>query len=243
MADLTTFDQSLLAKAKRCTARVSKLEHQGQYFWVKRKEEKMSLRFRLQKGSAARKFDQERAALHRLAEVQAHVPVIVAEEPNLVVLPDYGHSLEAIFLGRNGESAAQKERALADGAAALASLHAQNVTHGRPYLRDICWKDGQATFIDFEYYRESQNSTYGHARDVVIFFSNGLAVAGKPSRELEIARDVYRESDPNGIWDHAQVLVRRMRWMNWLTKPIQMRREGKAKEFKAIPLTLAWFAD
>ena len=180
--------------------------------------------------------------MHRLAGVHAYIPRIVAEGSDFFVLPDYGPSLQSILRAGNGESAAEKARAFADGATALADLHAHGLSHGRPSLKDICWRDGQATLIDFENHRDVLNSPYGQARDVISFFFNGLYVAGKPVPELETARDVYRARDVNGVWQSAQKLVRRMRWVDWLTKPIQMRRPGKAREFKTIPLTLAWFS-
>ncbi|MCW9042368.1 MAG: hypothetical protein OQK05_03410 [Pseudopelagicola sp.] len=239
---MTETDPRLTQKAQACTARVSKLEHQGQFYWVKR-EEKLSLRLRLQKGASASAFERERAALHQLAKLRAPVPAIVAEGPDFFVIPDQGASLDAILRGRNNETPDLKARAFADTAKALADLHAQHLSHGRPSLKDICWQDGRVTFIDFENYNPARNTLQGCARDVVMFFFNGLAFAGRPVRELEIARDTYRAHDPGNVWQAAQTFARRMRWTNWLTKPIQMRPEGKAKEFKAIPLTLAWFAE
>lgn len=242
MAETDPSDSPLAAKAQSCTARVSRIEHEGRAYWVKR-QEKLSLRFRLQKGAADSAFERERTVLHDLSRAGAPVPEIVAEGPDFFVIPDCGPSLDAILRGKTDMDRAQRQRAFIDGAKALAGLHAQNLSHGRPSLKDICWDNGRVTFIDFENYSPRHNTLRGHGRDVVMFFFNGLAVAGRPTPELEIARDTYRANDPGGVWDAAQSLARRLRWTNWLTKPIQMRREGKAKEFKAIPLTLAWFAE
>ncbi len=86
MVAMTETDPRLTQKAQACTARVSKLEHQGQFYWVKR-EEKLSLRLRLQKGASASAFERERAALHQLAKLRAPVPAIVAEGPDFFVHP------------------------------------------------------------------------------------------------------------------------------------------------------------
>ena len=236
-------DQGLLEKARGCTARIGRIEHLGQVFWVKREEE-LSWRLRLQKGASASAFERERRALHQLGGRHPAVPPIVAEGADFFVLPDAGPSLETLLRrNRNPDlEADQRHRAFADGGAALAGFHAKGLTHGRPYLKDVCWNDGDITFLDFENYRPRRNTIRGHAYDVVIFFFSGLALAGAPVRELDIARQAYRDNDPGGVWEHAQNLVRKRRWVNWLTKPIQARRGGKAKEFKAIPLTVDWFA-
>ena len=231
-------DQSLEDKARACTARICRIEHQGQVYWAKR-EEKLSLRLRLQKGASASAFERERTALRQLAGLHPAIPEIVAEGPDFFVLPDAGPSLETLL--RRSDDADLRQRAFADGATALAGLHAAGVSHGRPYLKDVCWKDGKVGFIDFENYSAARNSRRGHAWDVIIFFFSGLAIAGEPFRELEVARDAYRANDPGGVWEHAQRLVHRLRWVDWLTKPIQARSGGKAKEFKAIPLTADWF--
>lgn len=233
-------DQSLLDKARSCTGRVSSVEHRGQIFWVKSQED-LTLRMRFQKGSGASGLRRERAALHRLADTQAPVARIVEEEPAFIVIPDYGPSLERILRERDEMNTEQRERAFADGAVALARLHSEGLSHGRPSLKDICWKNGRAILIDFENYSDSLNSVQGHARDLLCFFFSGLTVAGRPVRELEIARDAYRAKDTGDVWSAAQALSRRLRWLDWATKPIQMRRPGKAREFKAIPMTLDWF--
>ena len=60
-------------------------------------------------------------------------------------------------------------------------------------------------------------------------------------REIEIARDAYRAHDVDGVWEEAKRLAHRWRWTTWLVMPLQLRREGKAKEFKALPMTAEWF--
>ena len=233
-------DQALVKMAEDCTARISRLEYMGQFYWVK-KEEKLSLLRRLQKGVSGRAFEHERAALRELSQAGAPVPPIVAEGKDFFVLPDQGPSLKAIHRGTIGNDPSLKDRAFRDGAMALARLHAQHLSHGRPNLKDVCWDDGRVSFIDLENYSDTRNTPRGQARDVVLFFFNGLAVAGEPVRELYVAREAYRENDPGGVWETARGLVRSVRWMNWLTKPIQKLPGATVKEFKAIPLTLKFF--
>lgn len=233
-------DPKLIDLASACTDRISRVHHQGRYYWVKRKEA-LSLRFRLQKGFTASSLEKEVSILRELAAANVPVPEIAAQGPDFVVLPDYGKSLKDLLLSGSADETGILKRAFTDGATALADLHMKGFSHGRPYLRDICWNDGQITFIDFEYYTPARNNLKGHARDVFIFFFNGLTLAGQPVPELEIAREHYLAKETSAIWQEAREIARRYRWVNWATKPIQMRRTGKAKEFKAIPLAMEWF--
>lgn len=239
MNDARHPDTRLLERAARTSGRIERLEHQGQFVWVKR-EEKLSLRMRLQKGPGASAFERERAALHRLEDLGAAAPPILAEGPDFFVTPDSGVSLETMVrkdLGADGDRSA----AFTEAARALAGLHALGLSHGHPRLKDICWKNGRITFIDFERFRDKLNTPAGHARDVATFVFSTIAEAGRPTPELDLARDAYRSAETGGIWDGARDLVHRLRFMDWLTWPLQHRRDGKSREFKAIPLTLRYF--
>jgi tRNA A-37 threonylcarbamoyl transferase component Bud32 len=232
-------DTRLLERASATTRRVERLAHQGQFVWVKR-EEKLSLRMRLQKGSGASAFEREREALHRLETFDVAAPPILAEGPEFFVIPDSGVSLQTMVrqdIGADGERSA----AFAEAARSLAEMHALGLSHGHPRIKDICWKDGRITLIDFERFSDRLNTPAGHARDVATFVFSALAEAGRPTSELDLAREAYRAADPGGIWEGARDLVRRLRFMDWLTWPLQHRRDGKAREFKAIPLTLRYF--
>ena len=239
MSDVRRPYTRLLERAARTTGRIERLEHQGQFVWVKR-EEKLSLRMRLQKGPGASAFERERAALHRLEDLGAATPPILAEGPDFFVTPDSGVSLEIMVrkdIGADGE----RRAAFTEAARALAALHTNGLSHGHPRLKDICWKDGRITFIDFERFSDRLNNPADHARDVATFVFSAIAEAGRPTPELDLARAAYRSADPDGIWEGARDLVRRLRFLDWLTRPLQLRRAGKAREFKPIPLTLRYF--
>jgi tRNA A-37 threonylcarbamoyl transferase component Bud32 len=239
MADSLHIDPALSERAAHTSGRITRLDHKGQFIWVKR-EERLSLRMRLQKGPGASAFERERAALHRLNELGAPVPPIVAEGPGFFATPDSGISLQTMVrndIGADGE----REAAFVAAAHGLARMHALHVTHGHPRLKDICWKDGRITFIDLERFDDRLNTPAGHARDVAVFVFSAIAEAGRPTPELDAACAAYRADDAAGIWDGARTLVRRLRFMDWITKPLQMRGPGKSDEFKAIPLTLRYF--
>jgi tRNA A-37 threonylcarbamoyl transferase component Bud32 len=232
-------DPDLLARAAQTTERIERLEHQGQFVWVKR-EERLSLRMRLQKGAAASAFERERAALRRLSRLGVPAPPILAEGPDFFVIPDSGISLQTMVrenLGAEGE----RRAAFVAAAQGLAQLHARHVSHGHPRLKDICWKDGRITFIDFERFSDQLNKPRGHARDLATFVFSAIAEAGGPTADLDAARDAYRAADGQGIWDVARDLVRSLRFIEWLSQPFQLRPDGKSREFKAIPATLRYF--
>jgi hypothetical protein len=232
-------DPDLLARAAQTTGRIERLEHQGQFVWVKR-EERLSLRMRLQKGAGASAFERERAALHRLSGLDVPAPPILVEGPDFFVTPDSGVSLQTMVrddLGAGGE----RRAAFIAAAKGLVGMHARHVSHGHPRLKDICWKDGRITFIDFERFSDKLNRPRGHARDLATFVFSAIAEAGEPTADLDAARDAYRAADGQGIWNEARDLVRGLRFIDWLTKPLQLRPDGKAREFKAIPATLRYF--
>ncbi len=78
-------------------------------------------------------------------------------------------------------------------------------------------------------------------RDLVVFVHSTFSFAGEERPEISAAIDAYRSADKRGIWGKAQTFCRRIRWVDWVTKPIQWRKPGRAREFKAIPATLKAF--
>jgi tRNA A-37 threonylcarbamoyl transferase component Bud32 len=235
-----TADPDLLARAARTEGRIARLDHDGGIVWVKR-EERLSLRMRLQKGASASAFERERRALHRLAPLGLPAPQILAEGADFFVIGDAGVSLLTMVrhdLGGDGE----RRAAFVAAGEGLAAFHARHLSHGNPRLKDICWKDRRITFIDYEKFDDSRNNPAGHARDVLTFVLNTIAETGSATADLDAARDAYRARDTQGVWDAAALLVRRLRYLDWLTKPLQSRPPGRSREFKAIPLTMAYFA-
>jgi tRNA A-37 threonylcarbamoyl transferase component Bud32 len=235
-----TDESDLFERAARTQGRVSRLEHHGRVVWVKREEE-LSLRMRLQKGASASAFERERRALHRLAALDLPTPRILAEGPDFFAIEDAGVSLLTMVRHDLGDDGGRRD-AFAAAGEGLAAFHANHLSHGNPRLKDICWKDGRITFIDYEKFDDSRNNPAGHARDVATFVLNAIAEAGGVTPDLDAARDAYRAHDRQGIWEGAAQLVRRLRYLDWLTKPLQMRRPGRSREFKAIPATRAYFA-
>lgn len=219
--------------------RVSMLEYQGQTIWVK-KLEKLSLRMRLQKGDPSAAFLAERTALHRLQAAGVPVPRIVAEGPDYIAITDSGPSLKRLLLGLHGPSITHLDAFEAAGKQ-LALMHKQQLSHGRPSVKDICWKDGRITFLDFERFHDKRNTPKGHMQDLVMMVFSAYAITGRDCPEIEALITGYRCDDPADIWQAAAKWCAQKGWVDILTKPVQWRGAGKALEFKAIPLTIRAF--
>ncbi len=237
-------DPVLLAKIERhvaaTTQRISRIEHGGQTIWVK-KQEVLSLRMRLQKGDASAAFAAERNAMQMLHKASVPVPLIVAEGPDYFAMTDSGPSLQYLLLGITGSKTGHTEAFEAAGKQ-LALMHAKHISHGRPSIKDICWQDGRITFLDFERFHAKRNTPKGHLQDLVMVVFSTYAVTGRDCPEVEALIEGYRTHDPADIWQAAVAWCAKMRWVDYLTKPIQWRGAGKALDFKAIPLTLDAFA-
>ncbi|PYF10972.1 hypothetical protein C8J30_10366 [Rhodobacter viridis] len=220
--------------------RIEKTFVAGQPGWVKRVEQ-VGLRLRLQKGDPRRLFEAERSAYLSLQDAHLPFPKVLAEGPDHFVLADAGPTVRSL-LRRSGSEAPDVRAALVAAARALAGLHAAGYSHGRPNLCDICWQDGQITFIDLEKYRARHNTPGGHVWDVLIFFFDLCAETGRIDASVLAARAAYRAADTKGIWEAA---VRRMRQMRpfWavlvaLTRPLRHKRD-----FRAIGPFVALFRD
>lgn len=243
MPEIQTPDAELLARIISHVAttdqRVSRLQHDGQTIWIK-KQERLSLRMRLQKGNAHSAFAAERDALHLLQKAGVPVPVIVAEGEGYFATADCGLPIKWLLLDYDGPSMRHMDAYAAAGKQ-LALMHQQHLSHGRPSVKDICWKDGRITFLDFERFHEKRNTPKGHMQDLVMLVFSAYAVTGRDCPEVDALIKGYRAHDPDGIWQAAALWCNRMRWIDYLTKPIQWRGDGKANDFKAIPLAIRAF--
>ena len=236
-------DAELVARIEAHVAttdkRISLLDYDGQIIWVKQ-QEKLSLKRRLQKGEAHAAFVAERDALQRLQKAGVPVPVIVAESDDYFATIDGGPSLKHLLRGHLGPSESHLD---AYGAAGkqLALMHKMHLSHGRPSIKDMCWKDGRITFLDFERFHTKRNTPKGHMQDLVMMVFSAYAVTGRDCAEIDALIKGYRTNDAANHWQAAAKWCTGKRWVDTLTKPVQWRGAGKALEFKAIPLTLNAF--
>lgn len=229
---------TLETEARKDGPRVQRIEVGGQVFWIKRVEQ-LSLRYRLQKGDPRKAFERERLAYQEMNAVQAPVPQLVAEGPEFLVLPDCGFDLRQLL--EREEDASNCHQMLLDASVMLAEFHKLGFAHGRPSPKDMCQVDGRMLLLDFERYKNGNNTPVGQARDLVVFAFNVAAHSPQERGSLRDAMAAYRETADPAIWPLAQRWCRWLRWTAWVTKPLQKRPEGRSKEFKAIPVVLDLF--
>lgn len=220
--------------------RIERVELDGKVYWIKRPEV-LNWRYRLQKGDPRAAFERERRAFHEMNAANAPVPRLQAEGPDFLVLPDCGTDLRRRF--RVEEDSGKRTALLCDAARALGRFHTLGFTHGRPSPKDMCLTDEGIQMLDFERYREENNTPRGHARDLVVFAFNVIAHSPRAKPGLPEAMQAYRETAPSGTWELAQDWLGRLRWASWLAIPGQWRRGKNGKEFKAVPQLFELFRD
>lgn len=225
-------------RARETAPRVERVETQGGVFWIKRPE-RLNLRYRLQKGDPRKAFERERLGFHDLNSVEGPAPKLAAEGEDFIVLPDCGPDLRRRLVMETNSSV--RRSLLLDAARSLGQMHALGFTHGRPSPKDMCRLNGREVLLDFERYDRRNNSQKGQARDLVIWAFNVAAHSPQMREDLPEALEVHAEIAPTGLRGAAEELCRKLVWVNWFTKPIQMRSGNKAREFKAIPYVLDLF--
>lgn len=222
------------------TSRVSRMVFEGQRYWVKRVE-LVTGRTRILKPAPKHIFRREMRIYEELKSKGVPVPEMVLKGAEFVVFEDGGPTLENFW--RDADLDTEKRAFISrQTAQALAHLHALGISHGRPVARDICWDGKKATFLDFENYSERRNSTRGRAIDLLCFVHSLCSQIIRDEVALTAAIEGYRESDKIGVWEEARVLVRRYRWLDVLTYPLQARKDPHAREFKALPKMREIFA-
>lgn len=211
----------------------------GRRVWLKRVEQATGL-MRLQKGDGLRAFVAERDALHLLHGAGVAVPEILTEGPDYFVLPDVGPNLAQIILDQT-VAATDRLAAFRAAGAALAGLHRAEFAHGRPALRDMCWKDGQLRMIDLERFRNRKRGAALRGLDVVIFTHSWFArqIGTQVGPELEAALVAYRAAAPRGLWAAVG------RWSRWLAPVASVanllgRWRPLSRDWAAIAPTLAY---
>lgn len=232
--DQTRLDAAIADRLASGYSRVSRFEHDGQLYWLKRPEHG-SFRMRLQKGNALAKFNAERAALKELCDQGLPFSPIAAEGAEYFATKDVGPPLMAI-LRKHLLSDQERADAFASAGQVLAQMHASGFSHGRPSIKDMCWKDGKVTLLDPEYYAPERNTFKGHVHDLILFLHSAFAAVEDTRPEIDAAIRAYRDHDTKQVWAGAQNWCR-TRWLiDPLTRPLQWLPTRHVRDFRAIPL-------
>lgn len=216
--------------------RVNRIEVNGQRYWIKRRE-RLSLRWRLQKGDPGRAFERERQGLRQLRAIGLPVPPIVDEGQDYFVTPDAGVPLDRIL--RCPEfSGAEREVVINAAVRALHKLHEAGVAHGRPNLKDMLWDGRDITLIDFERFGKVRHTHTAQVLDFIIFALSCFAVVNHSLPQIDQALHLYRTLDMRGVFDSACRYLNWMRWLNPVARWLQKIRVSR--EIVAISRLFDW---
>ena len=118
---------------------------------------------------------------------------------------------------------------------ALAALHVQGFSHGRPAVRDLCWDGTEVRFIDMEKFSARHDSPRHFAADMLVFVHSVFA-AGGGEADLENALTAYRSA--GGPWQASIALARRLRWIGPVSRGL-LRLKPNLRELMAVePMAL-----
>lgn len=159
------------AIAKAVDRRVISFTLDGETYWIKRKMGNGRKQF--VKYSVEKEFYFEVAKMTiagRAAPLL--VPEILVLTPDYMVTKDGGRTLKNWLDSDMPEE--DKEQLLEETGRALCSLHQAGIVHGRPALRDITWKEGNFTFLDWENRMLTKDIEEQKAVDLILLL-HGLA--------------------------------------------------------------------
>lgn len=159
------------AIAKAADRRVISFTLDGETYWIKRKMGNGRKQFA--KYSVEKEFYFEVAKMTiagRAAPLL--VPEILVLTPDYMVTKDGGRTLKNWLDSDMPEE--DKQQLLEEAGRALYSLHQAGIVHGRPALRDITWKEGNFTFLDWENRMFTKDIEEQKAVDLILLL-HGLA--------------------------------------------------------------------
>ncbi|MFN3937805.1 MAG: lipopolysaccharide kinase InaA family protein [Gemmobacter sp.] len=215
--------------------RVRPVRAGGRMIWLKQAE-RLSLRWRIQKGDSVRAFEADRRALHILAAAGLPVAPIVAEGADYFATRDVGEPMSAMLRDET-RAGADRIAAFAAAGAALAQLHSAGFAHGRPSIRDICWDGRQATLIDFERFSTRRNGHRRMATDALILFHSICTYGGGQVPELGAAAMAWKHGVPPDV---VRRLRRQARILSVLMPMVRLglALRPRSRELRAVPATL-----
>jgi len=232
-------------RARQNRRRVQPVTAGGQNFWVKFARGK-SWAVQISKGDPRRALAREIALMRALEGGGAPVAELVLHGKDYYVVRDAGNPLSTVF--RESPDDPELPAAFAAAGHALAEMHSQGATHGRPYLRDICWLEAERriTFIDFERGARLRAGPARKARDVALLLLSIYAIRpdARGAALADACLAAYFAHAPAAMRTACARFARRWAWLPVLTAPMRWheehyRQDRRWKEYTAVPLALA----
>lgn len=197
---------------------------EGQKYWIKRKLG--NGRNQLVKYSVEKEFYYEIARMTIAGQTHPElIPAIQVLTPDYMVTLDGGPTLKKILGSKLPEE--EKEAILEDTGAALAALHRDQIIHGRPALRDITYKDGKLTFLDWENRLYSKDREEQKAIDFLLLLHGICRENYKEEKSrLQALERGYLESGGKDTLEEARHFLKRHSFIGWMVhrlSPFQMK--------------------
>ncbi|SEP80404.1 phosphotransferase [Basfia succiniciproducens] len=196
--------------------RIFSFDFENQTYWVKQPE-KLAGVWKILKPHPKQSFREELHILKNLYERGASVPQVVLSGEDFFVLKDVGptlnHWIENAGLNL---TPAEKNQILVDAIKALTSLHKKGVTHGRPAIRDIAWRQGKVTFMDFESHSRSLNLQWHKIRDVLVFIHSLCRSKHLSGEQIQYLINKYEEYCEPDLWQDILNLVAKFRFLYYI---------------------------
>lgn len=202
---------------KNPTKRIIPFEFDNHTYIIKQPEQpKVVLRWL--KGSPQKAFEREVNRLKELRLLKAPIPQIYRIDQHCIVMENGGQSVRDWL--KSAISSQQKQQILNDAAEALATLHNQNIVHGRPFPKDILWKESRVLFIDFEVSSHSTNLIHNKARDNILFIY-GLCCENVPLDKIGKMIDFFITQENSEVWQETLNLIQKYQWIYYLLLPFR----------------------
>ncbi|MCG9696938.1 serine/threonine protein phosphatase [Shewanella sp. Isolate11] len=198
--------------------RAVSFEFEGQRYWLKQIEQPTGA-MRWLKANPIKSLRLEIASLQTFQQTNAPVAKLIDFGDNYLVVSDVGHSLNQFLF--TDSSADEKQASLIASAVALAKLHQQGFSHGRPVLRDICWKEGHAFFIDFESHQLGTDIDKQQQRDLLVYIHSLFRYLGPQLDIIDPVIEAYRLHGGESIWQASQSKILRWHWVQYLFLPFK----------------------
>lgn len=136
------------------------------------------------------------------------IPHIVLLTADYMVTEDGGPTLKNILDSDIPEE--KKLSILKKAGAGLASLHKDGIIHGRPALRDIAYKDGKFTFLDWESRIYSKDREEQKAIDFLLLLHGiGRENYREERGRMEALTEGYRENGGGKTIQNARTFLAR----------------------------------
>lgn len=216
--------------------RISDFEYQGKRYWLKQVEHHSGL-MRFLKPNPLEAIKTEVLTLKNMAAQLAPVPKLVLAEEDFFVVEDVGSTVKQ-WLTEDEISPPCMHQILNDSAKALAGLHAMNLAHGRPALRDISWQDGQVSFIDFEASQYKKDIGYQQVRDLLVFIHSLYRYLGPLHEFITPAINSYRQHGGEEIWQSAAQFLKKWQWLYY---PVSLFKNRGGRDLTPIYWVLKYF--